>query len=246
MHFILRGGGALRRFAGHADNVGRIFELLPADGRAVVAAQRERGDALFLMRGAGGGFRCRVIDHAGPGALGHRVGARRDYDADTARRLLALYAAEDPAWRKAIAWKRGLLDLPAAILAPAILIVCAALYLAIAGATGGLRGWSWRYLPNLAVGFVLVAALFAYADWFFRALRRRLAAWLGARLGLHIVETQTLGLFSRPGMWESADGGLVSELKVMLLDLAILFAGLMVPIFAIGTAIVVAALPIMA
>jgi len=42
------------------------------------------------------------------------------------------------------------------------------------------------------------------------------------------------------------DGGVVSELKVTLLDLIVLLLGLLVPVFAIGTAIVLAALPILA
>jgi hypothetical protein len=145
-----------------------------------------------------------------------------------------------------VRWRRSLFDRPPAILAPATILLCAGAYFAVAGSTGGLHGWSWRYLPNLAVGLVLVSAIFAYADWIFRALRRRLAAWLGKRCGLSIVEAETFGVFTRPGMWESADGRVVSELKVTLLDLALLVLGFVVPVFLTGTAIVLAARPILA
>lgn len=101
-------------------------------------------------------------------------------------------------------------------------------------------------LPNLIVGLAMVAALFAYTDWFFRRLRKRIAARLGGWLGLRIVESEELGVFTQPGMWESADGGVVSTLKVALLDFLVLLLGLMIPIFAIGTAIVLAARPILA
>jgi hypothetical protein len=60
------------------------------------------------------------------------------------------------------------------------------------------------------------------------------------------VESGQLGVFARPGMWESADGRIVSELKVTLLDLAALLLGLLIPVFALGTAIVLAARPILA
>ena len=119
-------------------------------------------------------------------------------------------------------------------------------YFLIAGITGGLKGWSWRYLPNLVIGLFMIGAIFAYADWFLRRLRARIAARLGGMFGIRIVESQELGFFSRPGMWESADGGIASSLKVALLDIAVLILGLVIPIFAIGTAIVLAARPILA
>jgi len=246
MRLYLRGGGKLRQWKGDADGLARAWAALPASGRATLAAQGAGGDSLFLMRGADGRYRFRVIERNGPDALGHRTSARRDHDAAEARRLLEQFAAGDTAWRTALAWRRGLFDLPVAILAPGTILVCVAAYFAVAGATGGLGGWSWRYLPNLIVGLVMIGAIFAYFDWFFRSLRKRLALWLGARLGLRIVEAEELGIFTRPGMWESADGGVVSTLKVTVLDFLVLFFGLMIPIFAIGTAIVLAARPILA
>jgi hypothetical protein len=201
---------------------------------------------LLARRAGDGRFRFRVVEQSGPEAMGHRVSARRAHDEAAARRLVALYAAGDPAWRTEIAWRRGILDLPVAILAPATILVCAAAAFAILGLGGELKGWSWRYLPNLAVGLLLITAVFAYIDWFFRRLRKRLAAWLGARLGLRIVAAERLGVFTRPGMWESADGHVVSALKVTALDFAVLLLGLLVPVFAIGTAVVLAARPILA
>ena len=246
MRLYLRANGKLQQWRGDSDGIARAFAALPANGAATLAAMDAGSEGLWARRGADGRFRFRVVDQSGSGAVGHRVSARRDFDAAAARRLLALYAAGDSAWRTEIAWKRGVLDLPVAILAPATILLCVAAYFVIAGATGGLEGWSWRYLPNLIVGLAMIGAVFAYVDWFFRSLRRRLAAGLGRALGLRIVEAGTLGIFSRPGMWESADGGLVSELKVTLLDLLVLLFGLLIPVFAIGTAIVLAARPILA
>jgi hypothetical protein len=246
MRLYLRSGWKLRQWRGDADGIARAFAALPPAGRATLAAQGKGGDSLFLRRGASGAYRFRVVEQIGPEAMGHRMSARRDFDEAAARRLLALFAAGDLAWRTEIEWRRGIFDLPVAILAPATIAICVVGYLIVAGATGGLSGWSWRYLPNLIVGLVLVTAIFAYVDWFFRRLRKRLAIWLGARMGLRIVEAQELGVFTRPGMWESADGGIVSSLKVTALDLVVLVFGLMIPLFAIATAIVLAARPIMA
>lgn len=246
MRLYLRSGGKLRQWRGDADGIARALAELSAAGAATLAAQGSGGDALFLRRAADGTFRFRVIEQSGPEAMGHRASARRDFNVDEARRVLKLYAAGDPAWRAGIAWKRGLFDLPVAILAPGTIILCVIGYFVVAGATGGLEGWSWRYLPNLVVGLAMIGAVFAYIDWFFRRLRRRLAARLGRAFGLRIVEAEELGILTRPGMWESADGGLVSELKVTLLDLLVMLLGLLIPVFAIGTAIVLAARPILA
>ncbi len=174
MRLYLRAGGKLRQWRGDADGIARAFAALPAAGAATIAAQGAGGDMLLLRRTADGRYRFRVVEQSGPEAMGHRVSARRDFDADEARRVLALYAAGDPAWRAGIAWKRGLFDLPVAILAPATILICVIGYLIVAGATGGLQGWSWQYLPNLAVGLAMISAVFAYIDWFFRRLRRRL------------------------------------------------------------------------
>jgi hypothetical protein len=246
MRLYLRAGGKLRQWRGDADGIARAFAALPAAGAATIAAQGQGGDMLLLRRTGDGRYRFRVVEQSGPEAMGHRASARRDFSADEARRVLALYAAGDPAWRAGIAWRRGLLELPVAILAPATIVLCVIGYFVVAGATGGLKGWSWRYLPNLVVGLAMISAVFAYADWFFRRLRRRLAARLGRAFGLRIVEAEELGILTRPGMWESADGGIVSELKVTLLDLVVLLFGLLIPVFAIGTAIVLAARPILA
>jgi hypothetical protein len=242
MRLYLRAGGKLKHWRGDADGIARAFAALPPARAATLAAMGNGGEGLWLRRGADGTFRFRVVDQT----VGHRVSARRDFDAGAARRLLELYAAGDPAWRTSIAWKRGVLDLPVAILAPATILICVIGYFVVAGATGGLKGWSWRYLPNLVVGLVMIGAVFAYLDWFFRSLRRRLAERLGRAFGLRIVEAEKLGLFTRPGMWESADGGIVSELTVTLLDLLVLLFGLLVPVFAIATAVVLAARPILA
>jgi hypothetical protein len=246
VQLYLRTGGKLRQWRGDADGIARMFAALPANGTATIAAQGSSFDGLFLRRTGDGKFRFRVVEQSGPEPLGHRASARRDFGPAEARRILELYAAGDPAWRTGVAWRRGLFNLPVVILAPATILVCVAGYFIVAGFTGGLKGWSWRYLPNLIVGLVLVCCVFAYVDWFFRSLRKRMAAALGRAFGLRIVESQELGFFSRPGMWESADGGIVSELKVTLLDLLVVLLGLVIPIFAIGTAIVFAARPIMA
>lgn len=224
MTLYLRAGGRLRQWRGDADGIARAFAALPAAGTATIAAQGQGGDALFLRRSAKGAFRFRVVEQSGPEAMGHRVSARRDFSADDSRHVLELYAAGDKTWRANIAWKRGLFDLPVAILAPATILTCVIGYFIVAGATGGLEGWSWRYLPNLIVGLVMISAIFAYVDWFFRRLRRRLAGRLGRALGLRIVEAEELGILTRPGMWESADGGVVSELKVTLLDMLVLLS----------------------
>ena len=246
VRLYLRSGGKLRQWRGDADGIARAFAALPAAGAAAIAAQGEGGDMLLVRRTAAGRYRFRVVEQSGPEAMGHRASARRDFGADEVRRVLELYAAGDAAWRAGIAWKRGLFDLPVAILAPATIILCVIGYFIVAGVTGNLEGWSWRYLPNLVVGLAMIGAVFAYIDWFFRRLRRRLAARLGRAFGLRIVEAEELGILTRPGMWESADGGIVSELKVTLLDLLVMLLGLLIPVFAIGTAIVLAARPILA
>ncbi|HEY7608971.1 MAG TPA: hypothetical protein VIF14_07045 [Alphaproteobacteria bacterium] len=245
VRIYLRSGGRLRQWRGDAEGIARAFAALPAAGAVALVAQGDGGDTLILRRDAGGAFRFRVIDRGGPGAIGYCASARRDHDAAAAKQLLTLYAGADPAWRTATAWRRSVFDLPVAILGPATILGGVVIYFAVAGATGGLQGWSWRYLPNLVVGVALIGAVFAYVDWFFRRLRKRLGAWLGRRFGLRIVESEELGFFARPGMWESPDGGIVSELKVTLLDFAVLLLGLMIPIFALGTAIVLAARPIL-
>lgn len=246
VRLYLRGGGKLRQWRGDADGIARAFAALPAGGDATLAALGDGHDMLLLRRTGDGDFRFRVIDRQSAGAIGVRSSARRDFSAGEARRIIALYAAGDPAWRTEIVWKRGIFSLPVAILAPATILVCVLGYFLVAGLTGGLAGWSWRYLPNLIVGLAMIAAVFAYADWFFRSLRKRIAARIGAWLGLRIVEAEELGVFTRPGMWESADGGVVSGVKVAALDFLVLLFGLLIPVFAIGTAIVLAARPILA
>lgn len=77
-------------------------------------------------------------------------------------------------------------------------------------------------------------------------MRQRLAARLGHLFGLRIVAAEELGIFTRLGMWESADGGIVAGLKVMLQDMIAMLVGLLIPVFAIGTAIVFAARAILA
>ncbi len=246
VRIYFRSGGKLRQWRGDSDGIARAFAALPATGAVALVAQGNGGDTLILRRDAGGAFRFRVINRGGPGALGYCASARRDHDAATAAQLLALYAVGDPAWRGAITWRRSVFDLPVAVLAPATIVLGVVVYFIVAGATGGLEGWSWRYLPNLVVGLALVGAVFVYVDWFFRRLRKRSAAWLGRRCGLRMVESGRLGIFVHPGMWESADGRIVSELNVTLLDLAVLLLGLLIPVFALGTAIVLAARPILA
>lgn len=246
MRLYLRSGGRLRQWPANATGIERAFAALPTHGTATLAAQGKGGNLLLLRRSADGFFRFRVVEQSGSDAMGHRVSARRDFALGDARRLLELYAADDPAWRSAAVWKRPLLDLPVAVLAPATLLICVAGYFVVAGATGGLKGWSWRYLPNLLVGLFMVCALFAYIDWFLRRLRRRLAGRLGRIFDLRIVEAEKIGIFTRPGMWESVNGGIVSEIKVAVLDFLVLLFGLLIPIFVIATVIVLAARPILA
>lgn len=245
MQLHLKSRGRTRRFAADRAGITDAWSAILADAGTLAALESD-GQALFVTRSAAGLFRFRVVDHDGPSHLGLRRSARRDHDAATARRLLALFVAGDVAWRSAIVWRRSVFGLPVFVLAPATILICVVGFFVVAGATGNLKGWSWRYLPNLVVGLVMIGAVFAYADWFLRRLRARLAAWLGRALGLRIVESQELGFFSRPGMWESADGGIVSSLKVALLDMIVLTLGLVIPISAIGTAIVLAARPILA
>lgn len=245
MRLYLKAGGKTRRFAPEAQAVERAWTDLAAKG-GVLAAQTTTGQSLFVIRDASGAFRFRVVDHEGDGQLGLRTSARRDHTEEEACRLFALFVARDAAWRDLVAWRRGLFGQPVTILAPVTILICVVGYFVVAGVTGGLKGWSWRYLPNLIVGLMMIGAIFAYADWFLRRLRARIAARLGGMLGLRIVESQKLGFFSRPGMWESADGEITSSLKVTVLDIAVLILGLVIPIFAIGTAIVLAARPILA
>lgn len=245
MQLYLRVNGRLQRFAADSAGIERAWAAL-LTARGTLAAQANSGQSLFVTRSEDGKFRFRVVDRDGAGQLGVRRSARRDHAETDARHLFDFFVAGDPSWRGIVDWRRGILGLPVAILAPATILICVAGYFIVAGLTGGLKGWSWRYLPNLAVGLVMIGAIFAYVDWFFRRLRNRIAAWLGGIMGLRIVESQELGLLSRPGMWESADGGLVSSLKVTALDILVMIFGLVVPIFAIGTGIVLAARPILA
>lgn len=46
-------------------------------------------------------------------------------------------------------------------------------------------------------------------------------------------------------MWDSADGSLVSDLKVTVLDILVLVAGLVIPIFLFAVVVIVVAMPLM-
>jgi hypothetical protein len=199
----------------------------------------------MLRRSKDGTYSFQAAERGGQG-FKRRVSKTKDHDEAVARHLLASFAAENDDWRTAVEWKRGLLDLPVAILAPATLAICAAVLMGFLAATSQLEGWDWKYLPNLIVGIVMVGGFVAYADWFFGGFRQRLANRLGAALGVTIVESQDYGFFSRPGMWESADGAIVSDLKVAALDFLVIIVGLVIPITVFAVALIFAALPIMA
>jgi hypothetical protein len=175
-----------------------------------------------------------------------RASRDKNYNEVVAHRLLASFAAENDDWRTAVEWKRGLLDLPVAILAPATLAICAAAVLLFLAATGQLEGWDWKYLPNLIVGITMVGGFIAYAEWFFGGFRQRLADRLGAWLGVRIVESESYGFFSSPGMWESADGAIVSDIKIAVLDTLVVIVGLVIPITVFAVVLIFAALPVMA
>ena len=78
-------------------------------------------------------------------------------------------------------------------------------------------------------------------DLFFRLIRPRLAAPVGARLGVRVVESRRYGWFSRPGFWETEGGGTISTLKANTADFVIIVFGLVVPIGAFATAVVLVA-----
>jgi hypothetical protein len=241
----LRGVGKLQQFRDDPDGIAKAFAALPEGKSVTLAVLRSGNESLMLRRSKDGLYGFQSVERA-EAAMKRRVSLRKDYDEGIARRLLASFAAENDEWRTTVEWKRGVLDLPVAILGPATLAVCAAAVMLYLAATGQLEDWEWKYLPNLIVGIVMVSGFIGYADWFFGGFRQRLAGMLGGALGITIVESQDYGLFSRPGMWESADGAIVSDLKVMVLDFLVIIFGLVIPITVFAVALIFAALPVMA
>lgn len=241
----LRGAGKLQQFRDDPEGIAKAFAALPDGKNATLVLLRSGNESLMLRRSKDGLYSFQAAEREGQG-FKRRGSKAKDHDEAMARRLLTSFAAENDDWRTAIEWKGGLLDLPIAILAPATLFICAAVLMGFLAATGQLEGWDWKYLPNLIVGIAMVGGFIAYADWFFSSARQRLANRLGAALGITIVESQDYGLFSRPGMWESADGAIVSDMKVAVLDFLVIILGLVIPITVFAVALIFAALPVMA
>ena len=226
--------------------IDRAFTGLVKGRKAQIGLQHEF-DILVGKRGASGGWRFLAVDRSGDGAIGHRWSARADLDDATARRLIDAYAVGDPSWRVAIAWKRGFFGQSPALLIPLILFGAATAALLVMAATGQLKGWSWRYAPNLVVGIGMIASVIVYIDQFFRRLRPRLARRIGRWLGLTVIEEHPiLGRVREGGFWASADGRPLSNAMLTVLDALILLFGLIVPIFVFGAVVVLAARPILA
>ncbi len=245
MQLYLRIAGRNKRIKGGAADLESSLAQLPATGRA--AAILVDGDNTLLARRNGAGqWRFQSVERLRENSVTNRWSRRSDFDLAATRALLAAFAKRDGNWRDTIEWKRGIFGQSTLVLIPATLMVCVAIAFVVAGLTGGLKGWSWRYLPNLIVGLVLVSGMGVYTEIFFGRLRPHIARRIGALLGLRIVEAQQMGFFTRPGMWESADGRVVSELKVIVVDLLVLFLGYMLPIALFAVALIFAARPIMA
>jgi hypothetical protein len=74
---------------------------------------------------------------------------------------------------------------------------------------------------------VVIAAYIAWLDCFFRVLRPRAARWLGARMGTRVAES------AQPvdaGTWTATGGRLGARLGVYLADIALLLAGVVLPL----------------
>src|SRR6185295_6021778 len=70
-------------------------------------------------------------------------------------------------------------------------------------------------------GVVVISGYIAWLDFFFRRLRPRLAGWLGAHLGISIVESARL---HDAGTWD-ASGSIGRRLLVFMLDIAVIIPG---------------------
>jgi hypothetical protein len=247
MQLYLRQKGRIIARPATADAIARALATQPAGAPARLAL----GDGTSVMvarRGAGSGWRVNIVDRDGsPAALGPRWSARRDLDGDTVARLLSAFAAGDPSWRGMAEWKRGLFGQSPMLLIPLTLFALATAAILIMAAAGQLKGWSWRYVPNVVVGVGMIAGFMVYIDLFFRRLRPRLARWIGGRFGLAIAEEDPiLGRVKEGGLWTSEDGRPAAELLVTILDVLTILLGLVVPIAFFGTLVVLAARPILA
>jgi hypothetical protein len=245
MQLYLRVAGRNKLVKNGAASLGQSLRDLPPAGRVgVILVDGE--NMLMARRASTGAWRFQSVERAGENGVANRWSRRGDFDLAAATALLSAYARRDPGWRAMVEWKRGLFGQSPLVLIPATFIACTLLALLVAGLAGELKGWSWRYAPNLVVGIALVSCIGVYTELFFGRLRPRIARRVGGWFGLRIVEAQHLGLFTRPGMWESADGRIVSEIKVAVIDLIVLCGGYMLPIAMFGVTLIFAARPIMA
>ena len=226
-----------RSFDGTTVGLTGAFDSLDTTGRSVVAVS-DGGAMLQAQRDARGGWRLR---HISTGGNNGAMTSRRSevVDETVARATLAAYLAEDGSWDSMVQMRRGLGSRSPSLLIALTFVVAVGIALAVMFSTGTLQRSDLRYTPNLIVGVVLIASVVVYIDLFMRKIRTRIAGVLGRRMGVTIVESSHAGWFSRRGMWEAEGGGTLSTLAATAADFVVIVIGLVVPVAAFATAVVV-------
>ncbi len=239
MQIDTRSQGRLASFDATPEGVGLAFDSVSAEGRAVVSITTT-GQMVQAQRKARGGWRLRAVDTrtSNGGMRSRRSGVLAE---SVTRAALSAYVSGSASWDADIPRQGGLASRSPALLIPLTFAVVTGLALLVMQLTGNLEGFETRYIPNLIVGVGLISGIAIYADLFLRRIRPRLATALGRRLGVTIVEGEHWGWISRPGMWETEGGGVMSTVKASVVDLFVLIVGLVLPIAAFATAVVLLA-----
>lgn len=176
------------------------------------------------------GFLLNAYDGSG---LSSRTTARR-LDAAMVTAALSRYLRRDASWGDPLPWATPApprspvwRSLGAGGIALAVFLgafVAAMIAAHLGGATGRPGREDW--LRGLGA-VVAMAAYIAWLDCFFRVLRPRAARWLGARIGTRVAESTTV---VDAGTWTATGGRLRGRLGVYLVDLALLLAGIVLPL----------------
>ncbi len=239
MRIDTRSQGRLNSFDGTVEGVESAFDSIPLKGRSVVSITTT-GQMVQAQRKARGGWRLRVVE-AGTANDGMRSRRSGVVDESTARRALTSYVGGDPSWEAPLSTKRGLASRSPAVLIPLTFAVATVLALVVMQSAGTLDGFESRYIPNLIVGVALISGTTVYIDVFMRRVRPPIAAALGRRLGVTVVEANHHGWFSRPGVWEIEGGGTFPTVKAASADFVVIVVGLVLPIAGVATAVVILA-----
>lgn len=197
----------------------------------VLTLRRPPADFVQVIGAPAKGFTLNVYEDAQGASLSSKNRALRS---NTVARALAAYLHGDPNWKAGLAWQSGVEEqrrVPGAAGLIAFAIFGAGFAVAIGVSQmsdTGVRPSGGDWLR----GFAGVAALSLYIGWldfFFAALRPRLADQVGARLGARVAES--LDAWDA-GTWNASGGRLGRRLLVYGLDFFVLIVGVMAPVAA--------------